>query len=45
MVNKNHKQEFLKNNLKVQKLCDTIDKNPCLLLTISENVHDANLQK
>ena len=45
MMNKTLKEDFIKNNLKVQKLCDTVDKNPCLLLTISENVNEQNLQK
>lgn len=38
MVQNKVNEEFLKNNFKVQKLCDTIDKNPTYLLTITENV-------
>ena len=35
----------LKNCLRVQKLCHTIDKNICYVLTISDNVYEANMHK
>ena len=35
----------LKNSLKVHKLCSTIDKNTCYLLTITDNVAEANTHK
>ena len=35
----------MKNTLKVQKLCDTIEGNPCYVLTISDNVHEPNSNK
>ena len=33
----------MRNMLKVQKLCDSIQDNTCYVLTITENVHDLNL--
>lgn len=35
----------LKNSLRVQKLCSTIDKNTCYILSISDNVHELNTHK
>lgn len=35
----------LKNSLRVQQLCKTIDGNPCYVLSISENVLEANMHK
>lgn len=35
----------LKNCLRVQKLCHTIDKNICYVVTISDNVYEANMHK
>ena len=35
----------MKNTLKVQKLCKTLEGNTCYVLTISENVNESNPNK
>eukprot|EP00347_Sterkiella_histriomuscorum_P001857 403370413 len=37
--------DFVKNTLRVQKLCDTIQGVPCLILSISDNVYESNMHK
>lgn len=37
--------DFIKNSLRVQKLCDTMQGNTCCVLSISDNVYEANMQK
>lgn len=37
-LTKNLPADFLKNNLRIQKLCNSIEGNACHLLTITENI-------
>jgi murein tripeptide amidase MpaA len=37
--------DFIRNCLRVQKLCDTLQSNTCYVLSITENVYEANMHK
>ena len=40
LINKRFEESYLKNILKVEKMCDTLGGNPCYVLTITENVDE-----
>lgn len=39
-IKKSYDNEYLKNIYKHEKLCHTVDGNPCYVLTITDNINE-----
>lgn len=44
-IKRKYPQDYLRNVMRIQKLCDSMLSNPCYVLSITENVYETNMHK